>query len=424
MRYTKLTLITSFAMFSLFFGAGNIILPPYLGFSNGDQWGWVTLGFLLTGVIIPILGIYAHAKLQGSMLDFANRISPGFSIVFCTLVYLVAVCLPSPRTASLTHEMAIAPYFDVSSLTTSSVYFGGVFIFVIFRSNILDLMGKVLTPLILTLLFAVIALVVFSPEVFPASLPESSGIFGGILEGYQTFDAMGAIVVGAVIIISLNFKKELEYDMKRKIILRSGILAGIGLCAIYTGLIYSGALLSGILDPDLDRSGILNEMILFALGSKGHILLSILITLACFTTTVGIVAGTADYIKGLSKDSNTAFLLTALAACIIGVAVGQLQVDYIITIAVPVLLLIYPLIITFIILNSLPDHRVKTQTFRMVSYMVILFSLPGALNAMGYPFLSDQLDSLFPWQPAEFTWVVPALLTFLVMQIKKEPARN
>ena len=423
MRYTKLTLLTGFALFSLFFGAGNIILPPFLGFTSGDNWFLVALGFIITAVIIPILGIRAHGKLQGSMLDFSNRVSPVFSLIFCSLVYLIAVCLPSPRTASLTHEMAIAPYLEISSLMTSSLYFTGVFLFAWYRSRILDNIGKYLTPFILGLLCLVILLIVVDHQAALPYFSEAPGLTEGILEGYQTFDAMGAVVVGAVIIISLNLKTDLEYSIRKTIITRAGILAGLALCLIYCGLIYSGSVLSGIFDQGLDRSGILNEMIIYALGEKGHIFLALLIALACFSTTVGIITGAADFVKGITGNSVPAYRITAALSCLIGILIGQLNVDFIIELAIPALLFIYPLIIVFILLHNLPDTWVSTATFKAVTFTVILFCVPDVMNALGYSYLSDTLAGLSPWNTTNFSWTIPALLVFLAMQIKK-PARN
>ncbi len=100
MNTTKEILITAFALFSLFFGAGNLILPPYLGYNAGDDWIWVILGFAISAVVIPILAIYGHARLQGTMLDFANKVSPGFALVYSVLVYIISISLPSPASAS------------------------------------------------------------------------------------------------------------------------------------------------------------------------------------------------------------------------------------------------------------------------------------------------------------------------------------
>ena len=137
----KEILVTAFALFSLFFGAGNLILPPLLGFNSGSQWLVVTIGFCLSAVLIPLLGILAYAKLQGTLLDFGKKVSPAFGLIYAILIYAIAVALPGPRTASVTHEIAIAPLWDISPWWTSSIYFSLVFLFTMNRSKILDILG-------------------------------------------------------------------------------------------------------------------------------------------------------------------------------------------------------------------------------------------------------------------------------------------
>ena len=131
MNKTKEIWITGFALFSLFFGAGNLLLPPLLGYKAGSDWFWVVLGFAITAVIIPVLGILAHARLQGTMYDFGKKVSPVFSVIYCVLVYMISIAIPSPRTASATHEIAVHYFFESSSLLTSSIYFGLVLLFVL-----------------------------------------------------------------------------------------------------------------------------------------------------------------------------------------------------------------------------------------------------------------------------------------------------
>ncbi|WP_373517736.1 branched-chain amino acid transport system II carrier protein, partial [Pricia sp.] len=297
MSNTKETLITAFALFSLFFGAGNLILPPLLGFQSGGLWWLVTLGFCVSAVLIPILGILAHARLQGTIFDFGKKVSHTFSLVYSFLVYGISISLPSPRTASVTHEMAVQPFFDSPSIITSVVYFLLVFIFVINRSKILDILGKLLTPAILLILLLIIGTAVFSYDFIFGHTVVASPFSDGILEGYQTFDAIGAVVVGGVITISINLKKkDAAYADKKILIRNAGWLAGLGLLLIYTGLIFSGALLHGKFDADITRTTLLNGISTETLGNTGNLFLSILVSLACFTTAVGIVTGTADFV--------------------------------------------------------------------------------------------------------------------------------
>ena len=184
MRLNKETFIAGFALFSMFFGAGNLMLPPYLGFTSGSQWYWVALGFILSAVAIPILGIIAHARIQGTMYDFAKKVSPTFSYIYCFIVYIISISLPSPRTASVTHEMTVLPYLESSYLLTSSVYFILVLIFVLNRSKILDLIGKFLTPVIFITILTIITIGVFiAPDIENGALIKKP-LITGLLEGY------------------------------------------------------------------------------------------------------------------------------------------------------------------------------------------------------------------------------------------------
>ena len=112
----------------------------------------VSIGFAISAVIIPIMAIYGHARLQGTLMDFANKVSPVFALIYALIIYAISISLPSPRTASVTYEMAIEPYFEMSSLTLSAIYFALVLLFALNRTRILNIIGKFLTPLIILIL--------------------------------------------------------------------------------------------------------------------------------------------------------------------------------------------------------------------------------------------------------------------------------
>lgn len=424
MYKTKETLITAFALFSLFFGAGNLILPPQLGFKSGELWWLVTLGFCISAVLIPILGILAHAKLQGTIFDFGKKVSPTFSLVYSFIIYTISISLPSPRTASVTHEMAIQPFFDSPSWLTSIIYFVLVFVFVMNRSKILNIIGKSLTPGIIFILLLLIGITIFSFEFDFPTTEFPSPFTNGILEGYQTFDAIGAVVVGGVIIVSINIKhKEGSYEDKKALIRKAGWLAGLGLFLIYAGLILSGALVHGSFDLEISRTALLSGMAKMTLGNTGNLFLSILVSLACFTTAVGIVTGSADFVKSRFKDSQRVYLVTAIVGCILGVLMGQFNVGYIIAVALPALMFIYPITIVLILLNVLPEKFAAPKVFRAVVFTTILFSIPDFLRSVGSPTstaLSTGLAPIIEWIPLQqysLGWVLPALAVFLVMNL-------
>jgi LIVCS family branched-chain amino acid:cation transporter len=415
MNKSKEVLITAFALFSLFFGAGNLILPPFLGFKSGQDWFLVTMGFAITAVFIPVLGIFAHAKLQGTMYDFGKKVSPIFSSIYCFVVYVIAISLPAPRTASVTHEMAIAPFFNSSALLTSTIYFLLVFVFVMNRNKILDLIGKFLTPLIVIILLSIIVIgIITSPFEVSQSLMNAP-FSEGILEGYQTFDAIGAVVVGAVIVISLNLKNNKTYEEKKDLIAKSGLVAGFGLIVIYTGLILCSSLFQSKFSSSASRTEVLIDLSNLTLGYIGSLFLSVLVALACFTTAVGIVTGTSDYIKGLFKGSQIAYIVTAILGCIIGVLVGSYQVGFIIDLAIPALMFIYPITIVLIVLNVLPEKYTSNVVFRAVVIVTFLFSIPDFLKYVMPLNKIEYLLELIPLAQYSLAWVFPALMTFMIL---------
>jgi LIVCS family branched-chain amino acid:cation transporter len=416
-QYQKIA-VTAFALFSLFFGAGNLILPPLLGVLAGGQWWLVTLGFAISAVVIPILGIMAHARIQGTIFDFAEKVSPIFSLSYSFIVYGISISLPAPRTASVTHEMAIAPFFDLPPLATSMLYFLMVLLFVLNRSKILNVVGKILTPGIIIILILMVANIFIA---FPWDV--SQGLFehpitDGLLEGYQTFDAIGAVVVGGVIIISVNLNHtNASYAYKKNLIRKAGLLAGSGLLAIYAVLILSGALVHNAFDSTVTRTALLSGMAELSLGATGKMALAILVALACFTTAVGIVTGTSDFMKSRLGNSQKAYTITAVVGCVLGVTMGQFNVAYIIAVALPALMFIYPITIVLIVLNILPERYAHKRVFQNVVITTIIFSIPDFLESV--PILAPKAD-LFSWIPfQEFSlgWVLPSLLAFAIVII-------
>ncbi|ARV07072.1 branched-chain amino acid transport system II carrier protein [Polaribacter sp. SA4-10] len=410
---TKDIWIAGFALFSLFFGAGNLILPPTLGAKSGSDWWIVVLGFVLTAVTIPILAIFAHAKLQGTLYDFGKKVSPIFSTVYCVLIYAIAIAIPSPRTAAVTHEMAVQPFFEITPLLTSIIYFVLVFVFAINRNKIISLIGKFLTPIIVLILLIIIAIAIFtsSGTVNPSTF--KTPFVDGILEGYQTFDAIGGVVVGAVIIISLNLKGNDSFEVRKELITKAGIIAGSGLLLIYGGLILSGSLFSSTFVENGSRTEVLSSLSSQTLGNLGTTFLSVLVALACFTTAVGIVTGSADYIKGICKNSKTAYIATAAIASVIGIVVGSYQVDFIITLAVPALMFLYPITIVLILLNIVPNKYASKLVFRGVVLVTFIFSITDFL---GFIIPRENLvgiKNMIPLANSSLGWVIPALLVFI-----------
>ena len=420
MDKSKESLVFGFAIFASFFGAGNLILPPFLGLTSGPDWWIVVLGFMVTAVIIPLLALIAHARLQGTMLDFGNKVSRIFSLLFCLSVYIIAITLPTPRTAAVTHEIAIQPFLGSSSIITSSIYFALVLIFAINRSQVLQILGKFLTPIIVFILLLIIGLGVFtSPPSINDSILESPAMIYGLLEGYQTYDALGGLLIGGVVIISLNLQGYTSFEAKKRLIVKSGIVAAVGLLIIYAGLTFVGALFNSEFASSITRTELLSSISSLTLGNIGTSFLSILVGLACFTTAVSIVVGTADFMKGIFNESRQIYTLTVVASCILGVLIGQFDVHYIIVVARPALMFIYPLTIVLILLNVLPEKYAAPYVFKVVVLVTFLFSIPDFLGFIVPAKGIEILQSFIPFGQYNLGWVLPALIAWATTNMVK-----
>jgi LIVCS family branched-chain amino acid:cation transporter len=343
--------------------------------------------------------------------------------VYCILIYTISISIPSPRTASATHEIAIHPFFETDSLWTSTIYFGLVFLFALNRSRVVNLIGKFLTPLIVTIVLSVIGIGLFSANAEMNISKFEQPLTTGFLEGYQTFDAIGAVLIGGVVIISLNLKGITSAKDKKKMIEKSGIMAGAGLATIYAGLIAVGAFygaeifVDGNLSSDMQRANLLRGISTHTLGSIGTAFLSVLVALACFTTAVGIVTGTADYFKGLFNNARIAYIITAAIGSLAGISVGQMNFSTIIHVALPILMFIYPITIALILLNILPEKWASKQVFRAVVLVTFIFSLPDVLGTINLGHLVVPIAKWIPLASQSLGWVIPALVTFILVNL-------
>ena len=194
---------------------------------------------------------------------------------------------------------------------------------------------------------------------------------------------------------------------------------------MYTGLIAVGAFfgseifIDGGLSNDMQRANLLRGISLQTLGNIGNAFLSVLIALACFTTAVGIVTGTADYFKGLFKNSQRAYFITAVVACMAGILVGQVNFHDIVVIAIPILMFIYPITIVLILLNVVPESWGSKIVFRGVVLVTFLFSIPDFLSTLGYGESLVAIKELIPFSEQTLGWVFPALIAFIVLNIQR-----
>lgn len=361
-------LLMGVTLFSMFFGAGNLIFPPFTGYRAGSDAVPAFLGLISTAVLFPVLGIIATAR-AGGMEGLCRKVHPQFSKWFTLVIYLcIGPLLAIPRTASMAFSMmsfATAPAQPISlgpisaqqilAVVFSVVFFAASHFFAQRPSHLKDILGKILTPILLLLVLVLFSAgMVLLPAETGAPQPPYAGapFAAGFVEGYNTMDALAAMVFGILISVNIqDFGLQEEKQLRRETGI-SGWLAGGVLILVYGMLAVLGARASAVLPEASDGSVVLSGLCSLFFGNVGAVLLAAIFLVACFNVCTGLLSSCASYFsKEFPRLSFMAWLnVFTVSGCVISV----FGLGFILQISVPILTLIYPVALTIIILNLFP----------------------------------------------------------------------
>ena len=417
-KNTKDAIVIGFALFSMFFGAGNLIFPGFLGNALGSSFFTGMIGFVITGVGLPLLAILACSKGDGSFESIASKIGPKFVIIFTTILFMaIGPLLAVPRTAATTFEISVYPFFPkVPAVVVIALYFIINLIFVLKRSSIVDTIGKFLTPALLILLIVLIIKGMFIPLGELVDTNAQNVFSNSLIEGYQTMDAIAALLFAAIITNSLKDKGYTKKDMP-SMIFKSGLVAAIGLAFVYGGLMYIGAQTTTIASSDLGKTGLLLFIAESILGSIGPIVIGLAMGLACLSTSIGLITAGGDFFEKVS-NGKLKYKFNTIAISLVSFLVALLGVDRIVTYSSPILSLLYPVSITIIATTLLSKWLTNIRAIRLGVYTSLLFSLLLLLPGLNLSFL--------PLSSIGFGWVIPTILAIVVGYIifKDKPSTN
>lgn len=414
-KTTKDFLVIGLALFAMFFGAGNLIFPPYLGKLMGSKFILATLGFVVTGVGLPFLGILACTKTNGNFNDMAGKVSRSFAII-CSIAIFLAIgpMLAIPRTAATTYELTIQPVFPwMSSIVSMILYFVLNLCFVLRPSKVIDSIGKFLTPALLITLLILIIKGVVSPIGNIIDTNVSSVLSNSLIEGYQTMDALAGLMFATVITSSV-IQKGYKGNEAISITIKSGLVAIVGLAIIYGGLMYLGAQTSSILPKDMSKTALLLEISQKSLGEYGSIIIGIAMGLACFTTSIGLITAGSSFFDKIS-NGKLPYKINAIVISLVSIAMGNFGVDKIVKISVPVLCILYPVSITLTLITLSKNLSKNNFVLRVSVYTSLIFSIIETLPSIGINggFLKELLD-VIPLSSIGFAWVIPTLISLVI----------
>lgn len=423
--------VMGFALFAMFLGAGNLIFPPTLGHIAGDRWALSLLGFLLTGVLMPVLGVVSMGICGGELSDFTKNINDVFSTFFIIFVMLIIGPLFAiPRTGATTFEIAVQPLgLGISSVTSSFIFFAITLFFVLTPNSVVDRVGKFLTPALLIILALIILKSLFTPIGKPHSTGMENIFLRGFKEGYQTMDALGSMILATIVISSITEKGYTDKNAILKMTAYTGIIACVGLGLCYGGLVYVGAQGSNVLSDDLTRTEIVVSSSELLWGNVGRIVLGLAIALACLTTSIGLTATAGKYFADRFKD-DISYRATVILICVVSFFLSNVGVDNIISIAGPILEVIYPVAIVLIVLNLfspfIPNKYFYSGAVfgtlcisvfqglvagkKLINTLLVNVKIVPASNpeALSFETTSRVLKSL-PFEGIGFPWLLPAI---------------
>lgn len=423
-------------LFALFFGAGNLIFPAQLGQNAGTNIWPAVIGFLITGVGLPFLGILAMGFSGSSNLqELASRIHPTYGVVFTSLLYLtIGPFFATPRTGTVAYDIGIAPLVGEGPTQMGLFIFTLLFFIVTMwfslnPAKIVDRVGKILSPGIIILLTVLLVMVVVKPmgSIEAPQEAYANGAFAkGFLEGYNTMDALASLVFGIIVI---NAVRAMGVTSKRDILsatVKSGIVAITFLGIIYVGIAYLGATSTEAFGLFETGGLVLSNASSYYFGSFGTVILSIIIILACLTTSIGLITACGEYFHTLLPQVSykTFVIFFSLFSFII----ANFGLSNIIMYSIPILMFLYPLAVTLMLLTFLSplfNHsRVVYVAATAVAFMIsTIDGLKTFCDSFGIAYFNwmEQVVSFYermlPLYSQGLGWLLPVLVVTLITGI-------
>lgn len=416
----KLTdiIAVGFMLFAFFLGAGNIIFPPLAGQLAGENLIPAMFGFLLTAVGLPLITIIAIAVAGGTWEYLTQDLPLKVAVLMAALIIIIiGPAFAAPRTALVAYEMAVRPFFlDASQvhLTSFSIlFFTVVLTFAWSQSKLIDIIGKMLTPLLFSGLI-LLSLAVFIDPQGEIALAQGEYLIQpltkGVIEGYNTLDALGALIFGMLIVEALRSKGITERSATTKYLILAGCIAAAGLAFVYISLFYLGATSSSVATGADNGGFVLSQYVQALFGPYGQIVLSIIVLLACLTTSIGLISASSDFFSSKTPLSYKQWIFINCTTCTLVANVGLAQL---ISLSIPVLFALYPVVVALVALTFVRSKLANPRVaYRCVLLVSLLFALIDAAKVAG---LNVSIFDILPLFEVGMAWILPTFATIICM---------
>lgn len=394
-----------------------------MGVLTGQKWYIGFLSFLFADGGLALLGVIALTRTNGDMRKLFTRAGAGIGILIGTAMILcIGPFLAIPRTAATTFELGIVPIFgnSLNPVVFSIIFFAVSLILTIRPSKVVDIVGAFLTPALLICLIVLIVKGIVVPIGHPIDrVLVPNIVVRGIFDGYQTMDGMAACIFAGIVISSVAQKGYTEKSAMFKATVLAGIVAVIGMAIVYGGLTYLGASVSSQFGEDAVRTALVVFITNEILGSTGKIIIAIIVALACLTTSIGLTTACGNYFKDLS-NGKIKYEVTVVVVSVFSAIVSNFGVNEIIQIAAPILGMIYPAVITYIILGLFNDYIKNNYVFKLAIWTAFILGILSQITSIGVfsnievlTKISSVINSL-PGHQFGFFWIIPVAIAAVI----------
>ncbi|MED3983996.1 branched-chain amino acid transport system II carrier protein [Peribacillus simplex] len=429
-------IVTGLMLFALFFGAGNLIFPAMLGQSAGTNLWSASLGFIITGVGLPFITILAFGfSGKNDVQSLASRAHPLFGIIFTVVLYLsLGPLFALPRTGSVSYEIGIKPFLsnDVGFLPLlifTIIYFGIACLLSINPSKMLDIVGKILTPLLLIFIGILIVVAIINPmgEIqSPTAKYSDNSFFNGFKEGYLTMDTLAGFAFGIIVINAIKDKGITSRKEVLGFCMKAGLIAATLLVIVYTSITYVGATSVEKLGQLGNGGDVLAQASNHFFGPAGAVLLGLIVIAACLTTSIGLITACSTYFNKILP--TVSYKSYVVIFSVFSAAVANVGLAKLISITVPVLTALYPVAIILIVLTFFHSFfKGKSEVYLGSLLLTAIISVMDGIVASGIKMevVSDLFTQYLPLYSVGVGWVIPAIiggvLGYMIYLIKGDP---
>ncbi|AHI02509.1 branched-chain amino acid ABC transporter [Corynebacterium falsenii DSM 44353] len=406
-------------LFSMFFGAGNLIFPPMLGLEAGTNFWPAIIGFLATGVLLPILTVIAVAISGSGVRDLAARAGSLFGLIFSLVVYLsIGAFYGVPRAAAIGYELGVESTFHLDGpwwrLVGTGVFFAVAFALTLWPGKVVDTVGRILTPALLILL-VVLAVSAFrnlhTPMPQPAEKFADGPFVAGILQGYFTMDSIAALAFALIVVTSFSNRGVTSHRSVVRVTILASAIAGFFLLLVYLGLGYVGTAMPQDRDYS-DGAALLSHAAELTMGTTGEAVFSLIVLLACLTTVIGLTASTSSFFHELVPQIS--YRWWALILAVVGLLLANLGLERILAVSGSIIGLIYPPAIALIAMTFVHLLRRDIEmplAYRTAVTVAFAFSVLDLAASLGAP-VGSLLDALswIPLLSQGMGWLVPTIV--------------